>query len=197
MWPTIRHHEISRSNHPGSAAVGQLVPLDQPRSCRDVSQDLPICPRWNNSSAIRSNSGGSALVSALDGDPDRLLLLDADSPAEDIAWEFAATDGRQLLAARYGLLRLVDRPAPPVPPGILRFIALAADPLVDARGEPREDHRLDSDTELRAVRRVLADSRRAIRAQRAAPTRVALRRLLVGGPALLHLTCHGNVSDTP
>ena len=141
--------------------------------------------------------GGSALLAALDGDPDRLLLLDADSPAESIAWEFAATDDRQLVAARYGLLRLVDRPAPPAPPGILRFIALAADPVVDVRGEPREDYHLDSDTELRAVRRVLADSRRAIRAQRAAPTREALRRLLVGGPALLHLTCHGNVHDTP
>jgi hypothetical protein len=141
--------------------------------------------------------GGSALLAALDSDPDRLLLLDADDPAEDIAWEFAATGDRQLVAARYGLLRLVDRPSPPAPPGFLRFIALAADPLVDASGEPREDYRLDSDTELRAVRRVLADSRRAIQAQRCAPTREALRRLLVGGPALLHLTCHGNVHDTP
>ncbi|MEP7198394.1 MAG: CHAT domain-containing protein, partial [Chloroflexota bacterium] len=143
--------------------------------------------------------GGMALVRALEADGQGqappLLLLDADARADAVAWEFAALPDHQLFAVRYGLLRLVDRVAPPAPSGdVINFVALAADPLVDEWGQTREGYRLDVEDELRAVRRVLEQSGVALTAQRVPPTADALLRALRRGPAVLHLTCHGNVS---
>ncbi|GAP63515.1 hypothetical protein ARMA_1938 [Ardenticatena maritima] len=98
--------------------------------------------------------GGQALLERLDADPDGLLLLDADEAADALPWEFAALPDRKApLCLDYGFLRLVDRPAPPPPPGeVLHLVALAADPLVDAQGNPRREGRLDFDRELGEVR---------------------------------------------
>ena len=78
-------------------------------------------------------------------------------------------------------------------PDTLHFVVLAADPLVDERGHAREGYRLRLDDELRAVRRTLNESGVDLLARRVPPTRDMLRR----GPALLHLTCHGNVIPGP
>ncbi len=59
--------------------------------------------------------------------------------------------------------------------------------------DTRESYRLDLDNELRAIRRTLADSGCALNARRIPPTAADLRRALRFGPALLHLTCYGNV----
>ena len=137
--------------------------------------------------------GGNALVQQLDADPERLLLLDLDSGAEGIAWEFAALPDHQLLVAQYGCLRLIDRPASPSPSGTLNFVALAADPLVDVSGAAREGYRLKLEDELRAIRETLAQSNVALEARRIPPTIAELRRALRRGPTVLHLTCHGGV----
>ncbi len=141
--------------------------------------------------------GDDGLLRLLEADPDRLLLLDADGESDAVPWEFAVTAGRELLVTRFGLLRLVDRDAPPAVDGPVQFVALAADPLVDQQGNGRDDFRLDVDTELRAVGRVLRESGQRLFAGRIAPTREALRRGLLRGPAILHLSCHGNVIETP
>ena len=137
--------------------------------------------------------GGSALITRLEQDADNLLLLDCDDETQGIAWEYAVLPDAQLLVAQYGCLRLVDRDCPPSPTGPINFVALAADPLVDAQDNPREGYRLDLDNELRGIRKTLAESGVALSAQRIAPTQAALRRALRKGPAVLHLTCHGNV----
>ena len=79
----------------------------------------------------------------------------------------------------------------------MNFIALAADPLVDEGGNPREGYRLDLDNEMRAIRETLQNSGKNLTARRIPPTREHLNRALRQGPAVLHLTCHGNVVDTP
>ena len=57
--------------------------------------------------------GDDALLELLEADPDRLLLLDADDESDSVPWEFAATEARELLVTRFGLLRPVDANAPP------------------------------------------------------------------------------------
>ncbi len=94
----------------------------------------------------------------------------------------------------YAVLRLVDRESDPAPaPDTLQFVILGADPLADEQGRPRAGYRLRIDEELRAVRRALAASGVDLLARRVPPTRDALRRALRLGPAILHLTCHGDV----
>ncbi|MDX9833384.1 MAG: tetratricopeptide repeat protein, partial [Anaerolineae bacterium] len=152
---------------------------------------------YDEGRALAAALGGEQLLALLDDDPDGLLLLACDAKAEAVPWEFAALPGRQLLACRYGLLRLVDRDAPPPGNGgELQFVALAADPLVDEQGQPREGYRLKLEDELRAIRRALQDGDKALLGQRVPPTRRALRRALRRGPAVLHLTCHGDVVET-
>ena len=180
------------------------VALDgEPLAGPTALADLPSLPAlqaapYDQGRALTRALGGDALLDRLQADPDRLLLLDADDAAAAVPWEFAALDGRQLLACRYAMLRLVDRPSAPAPaPGTLHFVVLAADPLVDERGDARAGRRLRLDDELRAIRRTLDASDVDLAARRVPPTRDALRRALRRGPALLHLTCHGNVIPGP
>jgi tetratricopeptide (TPR) repeat protein len=169
------------------------TPLNRLPSLKELRAD-PL----NVGKQLLTALGDKALLDRLDADPEGLLLLDTDEPSESIAWEFAALPDHQFFVAQYGLLRLIDRPAPPAPAGNeLHFVALAADPLVDEHGKPREGYRLRLDDELRAIRRTLNDSGVALRARRVPPTQAELRRALNRGPAILHLTCHGDVIDTP
>ena len=108
-----------------------------------------------------------------------------------------AVAGRDLLGCRYGMLRLIEQSAPPPHSnGPLQFIALGADPLVDAKGEAREGYRLDIDNELAAIQQTLANSGKVVQGQRIAPTKSALQQALRRGPAILHLSSHGNVVET-
>jgi hypothetical protein len=187
---------------------GQLSPLlgGQPLAGPTPLAGLPSLAAlqadpYTQGRALTAALGGEKLVALLDGDPDRLLLLACDAAAEAVAWEYAALPDQQLLACRYGLLRLVlpgggrDAP-PPNSDGPLQFIALAADPLVDDRGRPWEGRRLNLEDELRAIRRTLQAGDKALLGRRVPPTRSALRRALRRGPAVLHLTCHGDVVET-
>ena len=164
--------------------------------------DLPALPAlqaapYTRGRALTQALGGAALLSRLQDDPDRLLLLEADDTAAAVPWEYAALDGRQLLACRYSLLRLIDRPAPTAPqPDTLHFLVLGADPLVDDEGNPREGYRLRIDDELKAIRRTLDESGVDLVARRVPPTGAELHAALLRGPALLHLTCHGSVVET-
>ena len=143
--------------------------------------------------------GGPALLARLEGDAGG-LLIDADDAAQAVPWEFATLPGSEYLACRFGLLRLVDRPAPPPTPGPLRLIVLGADPLVDDNGRAREGYRLKLDEEFAALRAGLNASGKALEARRLPPTaealRAALRTLPPDGAALLHLSCHGTVVNT-
>jgi tetratricopeptide (TPR) repeat protein len=166
--------------------------------------DLPPMTRlqadpFKHGQALTAALGGeSELLTRLAADPDNLLLLDCDEAADAIAWEFATCADGSFLCARAGMLRLVERPAPPAPASdSLHFVALAADPLVDEKGQAREGYRLDLDNELKAIRAVLQESGQSLLARRIPPTRKALNQALRSGPAVLHLTCHGNVVTTP
>ena len=164
--------------------------------------DLPALPAlqeapYAQGRALTDGLGGDDLLARLRDDPDQLLLLDADDAAAAIPWEYAALDGRQLLACRYSLLRLIDRPAGPAPhPDTLRFLVLGADPLVDDEGNPREGYRLRINDELRAIRRTLGESGVDLTARRIPPTAGRLHAALLHGPAILHLSCHGDVVQT-
>ncbi len=143
--------------------------------------------------------GGADLLSRLDADSDRLLLLDADAAAARIPWEYAALpDVPQFLGCRYALLRLVDRPAPTgaTGAGTLQFLMLGADPLVDEKGRPRDGYRLQLHTERRAIRRALESSGVDLLARQIPPTTEALHQALLRGPAILHLSAHGDVIPT-
>ncbi|NLF12474.1 MAG: CHAT domain-containing protein, partial [Anaerolineaceae bacterium] len=184
--------------------AGQLFALSggRPLAGPTPLAALPALPAlqagaYDEGRALAAALGGEKLLALLDDDPDRLLLLACDAEAEAVPWEFAALPGRQLLACRYGLLRLVDRDAPPPGNGgELQFVALAADPLVDGQGQPREGYRLKLEDELRAIRRALQEGGKALRGFRIAPTQDALLKALERGPAVLHLACHGNVVVT-
>ncbi len=182
---------------------GQI--LAEPTSLADLpSLKVLQADPFNQGRALTAALGGDHLLEHLDGDPDRLLLLAADTAAAAVPWEFAALPDRRLLVCRYGFLRLVDgrTAGRQVPQSLasggsaLQFIALATDPLVDDRGQPRQGYRLALDNELRAIRRTLENSGVAVAGQRIPPTRRALRRALRRGPTLLHLTCHGDVVET-
>ena len=141
--------------------------------------------------------GGASLTALLDTDDDRLLYLVADEAAAGVPWEYAATPDGNFLACDYGFLRLLPdvRPARPPAAAPLNFIALAADPLVqnDQSRTPRTGYKLDIENELQAIGRVLAGSGVNLIAQRLPPTVDHLRAALRRGPAVLHLSCHGEV----
>ncbi len=165
--------------------------------------DLPELPAlqaapYDVGRALTQTLGGDALLARLEADADGVLLLEADEQAASIPWEFAGLQGRQLLACRYALLRLVDRPGDAAPaPDTLQFVVLGADPLVDEEGRAREGHRLGIDQELRGIRRVLQGSGIDLWARRVPPTGRGLQQALLRGPAVLHLTCHGDIVPTP
>jgi hypothetical protein len=141
--------------------------------------------------------GGPSLLTLLDQDSEGLLLLLTDETTAAIPWEYAATDQGVFVAAQYGFLRLLPqaRPAPPAQPGPLNFVVLAADPLVDESGRPRPGPRLDLTTELAAIEQVLRRSQASLQADRLPPTADHLRRALKRGPAILHLSAHGNILE--
>ncbi len=174
-------------------------PLAPPTPLDDLPdlQTIQANP-YDRGQALFRALGGDALLARLDADPEEVLLLALDPEAESVPWEFAAlAQERELLAIRYGLLRLVDRDAPPPPTGdALHFIALAADPLVDQQGHPREGYRLGFDRELPLVQQALARSGKSVVARRIPPTKRALRQALRRGPAWLHISAHGDIIET-
>ncbi|MCE7984247.1 MAG: CHAT domain-containing protein [Caldilinea sp. CFX5] len=142
--------------------------------------------------------GGPALLDRLQADADGALYLTTDAACAALAWEYAATPDRTFLATQYSFLRLLPtaRPAPPARSGPLNLVALAADPLVDDQGNPRTGYKLTIETELSAMTHRLRQSENAVSARRIPPTRGHLQRALRQGPAILHLSCHGNVIQT-
>ncbi|MDY6876122.1 MAG: hypothetical protein SWK90_07985 [Chloroflexota bacterium] len=77
--------------------------------------DLPALPAlqaapYDQGRALTRALGGDVLLARLQNDPGRILLLETDDAAAIVPWEFAALEGRQLLACRYAMLRLIDRP---------------------------------------------------------------------------------------
>ncbi len=182
-----------------SSLDGSLLattPLDQVPSL-ELAQADP----YNLGKKLMDALGGAALLQRLNaegqGQAQPLLLLDCDPRADTIPWEFSALPDHQLFVVQYGLLRLVDAPTFAISVGQpqespLQFIALAADPLVDEKGNPLDTF-LKLNDEMSAIRRALADCGKLLAAQRVPPTRDALQRALRQGPAILHLSCHGNV----
>lgn len=155
--------------------------------------------------------GGDLLLKQLDEDGERLLLLVTDAQTRAIPWEYAALSPQDFLACRYGFLRLLPQAQKPRPAreGALNFVVLAADPLVDHHGQPIPARsrfnpdppagdtapRLELETELQHIRRVLIESGQAVEARLVPPTQEHLRQALRRGPAVLHLSCHGNVIE--
>ena len=137
--------------------------------------------------------GGDALRARLDATQPRVLYLDADERAAALPWEYAYM-GDDFLALHYGMLRRVTsrRPLAPAAGGPLHFLALAADPLVDATGSA-VTQRLAVEQEFAHIQSVLRESDAAVRARRVPPTTRRLRQALMRGPAVLHLSCHGSV----
>ena len=174
------------------------VPLESlPASPRDRNDPLLKNP-YKAGRPLFEALGGEKLLKLLEDDSEGILVLELEDEAEDIPWEFAAMPKeRDLLAARYGMVRLVNRDAPP-PRGNspLQLIFLAADPLVDKEGRPREGYRLQFEDEVRRLRRAMTRSPRQVIARRIPPTEDALRRHLRRGPVILHITSHGDVIDT-
>jgi len=141
--------------------------------------------------------GGDVLLERLGADPDATLMLVTDEKTAKIPWEYAATTDGVQLAVDYAILRLLPglRPAPPPKSDPLHFIILAADPLVDESGRPRTGRKLDISTELEAIEQKLRASRKAVIAHNIPPTADHLRSTLRRGPAILHISAHGNVMD--
>ena len=79
----------------------------------------------------------------------------------------------------------------------VKFHRAGGDPLVNQDGSVRDGYRLDLDNEMQAIREILRNCGRNLTARRIPPTREHLNRALRQGPAVLHLTCHGNVVDVP
>ncbi len=120
-----------------------------------------------------------------------------DAYSASIPWEYAATRPGAFWAGDQPMLRLLEgaRPTPPPPDGPPHVLVLAADPLVDEAGQPITQA-LDIESESRAIEGVLRSSRRLLVGRRLPPTQQHLRAALVGGPAILHLSCHGTVIPT-
>ncbi len=182
---------------------GGLVVSFDDQTVKTALEKLPAIERlqadpFTNGQVLTAALGGDEMLRRLTDDSDNLILLDCDDKADAFAWEFATLPDRQFLCVKAGVLRTVPRNAPPASGnGALNFIALAADPLVDEGGNAREGYRLDLDNEMRAIRETLQNSGKNLTARRIPPTREHLNRALRQGPAVLHLTCHGNVVDTP
>ncbi|MCA9941704.1 MAG: CHAT domain-containing protein, partial [Anaerolineales bacterium] len=146
--------------------------------------------------------GGPALLALLPQNGGRIILdIPPSDPADRVPWEFACLPNGQLLACLHDWLRLVDADAPPLESGAgdgLQLVALGADPLVDERGRAGDGYRLQLDREMRQLRRTLRESNKQVTAYRIPPTRQALRRALARPQATwLHLSCHGQVIETP
>ncbi len=188
---------------------GQVVAMYQDRPLAEPTPlvDLPRITGAENPYRYHPVELGRQLLAAMGGpglldllehdDPDYLLLLITDETTAAIPWEYAATPGGTFLVAEYGCLRLLPeaRPAPSIRPGSLNFVILAADPLVDEYGRARTGYKLDIETELQAMGQVLANSGTGLAARRIPPTEQHLRSALKTGPAILHLSAHGNVID--
>lgn len=143
--------------------------------------------------------GGEEMLQRLADDSDNLILLDCDDTADAFAWEFATLADRQFLCVKAGMLRVINKTSEVLKTSevsTLNFIALAADPLVDEGGNPRNGYRLDLDNEMRSIRETLQNSGKNLTAKRIPPTREELYKALRKGPAILHLSCHGNVVPT-
>jgi hypothetical protein len=159
-------------------------------------QNLQADPFTNGQVLTAAPGGGDEMLKRLADDPENLILLDCDDKADAFAWEFATLPDRQFLCVKAGMLRTVPRNVPPgTSNGALNFIALAADPLVDEGGNSRERYRLDLDNEMRSIRETLQNSGKNLTGRRIPPTREHFNRALRQGPAVLHLTCHGNVQE--
>jgi len=187
---------------------GQLVVTFDNQIVKTALDTLPAIDRlqadpFTNGQVLTAALGGDEMLKRLDKDSDNLILLDCDDKADSFAWEFATLRDRQFLCVKAGMLRTVQTQTSEffknsdVLNSPLNFIALAADPLVDESGKPREGYRLDLDNEMRSIRETLQNSGKNLTGRRIPPTREHLNRALRQGPAVLHLTCHGNVVDTP
>ncbi len=184
----------------------QLVVTFDDQTVKTALETLPAIDRlqadpFTNGQVLTAALGGDEMLMRLADDPDNLILLDCDDKADAFAWEFATLPDRQFLCVKAGMLRTVNKTSEVFKTsevsGALNFIALAADPLVDEGGNPRDEYRLDLDNEMRSIRETLQNSGKNLTARRIPPTREYLNRALRQGPAVLHLTCHGNVVDTP
>ncbi len=186
---------------------GQLVVSFDDQIVTTALGTLPAIDRlqadpFTNGQVLTAALGGDEMLKRLADDPDNLILLDCDDKADAFAWEFATLPDRQFLCVRAGMLRTVNKTSEvfktsEVSPPPLNFIALAADPLVDRDSNPYDGRRLDLDNEMRSIRETLQNSGKNLTGRRIPPTREHLNRSLRQGPAVLHLTCHGNVVDTP
>ena len=184
----------------------QLVVTFDDQTVKTALDTLPAIDRlqadpFMNGQALTAALGGDEMLKRLADDHDNLILLDCDEPADAFAWEFATLPDRQFLCVKVGMLRVVQKTSEALREtsevSTLNFIALAADPLVDEGGNPRDGYRLNLDNEMRSIRETLQNSGKNLTARRIPPTREYLNRALRQGPAVLHLTCHGNVVDTP
>ena len=192
----VEHDKVSP--RVGEKRLAEPVPLDAlPTPPTQKDQSLLTNP-FAAGRPLFDALGGKKLLNLLETDPDGVLILQVDEAAEDIPWEFAPlSHERDLLAARYGMVRLIDKtaPSPPANHG-LHLIFLAADPVVDQHGNPREGHRLAFDDEMRRLRRVVSNSGRQVIARRIPPVRKRLREALRRGPVILHVSAHGKVIST-
>lgn len=143
---------------------GGLVVTFDDQTVKTALEKIPAIDRlqadpFTNGQVLTAALGGDEMLKRLADDPDNLILLDCDDKADAFAWEFATLNDRQFLCVKVGMLRTVPRNAPPVSGnGALNFIALAADPLVDDGGNPREGYRLYLDNEMRSIRETLQNS---------------------------------------
>jgi len=191
---------------------GQLVVSFDDQIVKTALEQIPAIDQLQefpfiNGQILTAALGGDEMLKRLADDPDNLILLDCDDTADAFAWEFATLPDRQFLCVKAGMLRTVNKTSEVLThralretsevSGALNFIALAADPLVDEGGNPRDGYRLDLDNEMRSIRETLQNSGKDLTARRIPPTREHLNRALRQGPAVLHLTCHGNVVNTP
>lgn len=181
---------------------GQLAVTFDDQTVKTALESLPgikilQADPFTNGQVLTAALGGEEMLQRLSDDADNLILLDCDDTADAFAWEFATLADHQFVCVKAGMLRTVPRNAPPISGnGTLNFIALAADPLVDEKGNPRDGYRLDLDNEMRAIRETLEKSGKNLKAERIPPTRDALIDSLMEGSAILHLSCHGNVVPT-
>src|SRR6266498_2044303 len=187
---------------------------DQYESVQTPIESLPAInrlqadPFTHGKTLANALCGEKYLLKRLQTDPDNLILLNCDDIADSFAWEFATCSDGQFLCIKAGMLRIVERDVPPIAgDGAINFVALMADPLVDQNrnlflvrdgdGNLKEDNRrLDLDNEMRAIRATLQNCGKSLEAKRIPPIREELYGALRKGPAILHLSCHGNVVPT-
>ncbi|MBN8580179.1 MAG: tetratricopeptide repeat protein [Anaerolineae bacterium] len=183
---------------------GQLVVSFDNQIVKTTLGQIPAIDRlqadpFTNGQVLIAALGGDEMLKRLADDPDNLILLDCDDKADAFAWEFATLPDRQFLCVKAGMLRVVQKTSEVFKTSdvlTLNFIALAADPLVNQDGSVRDGYRLDLDNEMKAIRETLRSCGKNLEAKRIPPTREELYKALRKGPAILHLSCHGNVVPT-